>query len=253
MKHLLILLLLLLPINAQAEPIEIEASGSLVWQQSDKTYRAIGDAVAVRGTLTVRADELTAHYDDSTGKNEIQSLVARGNVQINNNGSIATAPAARYDVVAGDMILQGANSNITGQNGDVITAEQEIQFNDKTGKAHAVGSAIITRVDRQLSAQRIDAQFMRDANNEWILQSAKTAGDVVITTGMNTASPSVARGNAGFYDATKNAAMLTGDVKITRGQNQLNGARAEIDMNTGQARLLPSPGQGRVRGLLYQK
>ncbi len=49
-------------------------------------------------------------------------------------------------------------------------------------------------------------------------------------------------------------AELFGAVKITRGQNQLNGGYAEVNLATGVSRLLAAPpggvAEGRVRGLL---
>ncbi len=256
MKHLIILILLLLPINARAaEPVEIEAAGSLVWQQSDKTYRAVGDATAVRGKMNIRADELIAHYVEINGKNEIQRLEAKGNVIINNDGSMASGPYGIYDTVSGDVIMKGQNLKLTAANGDSLTAQQEVQFNDKTGKASALGAPFITRADRTIAAERIDAQFMRDQTGGWALQNATVNQNVIITTGIGTPEPSVAVGSQGFYDAAKGSALLTGDVKIKKGPNQLNGERAEIDMNSGIARLLPGAGGsgGRVKALLYQK
>lgn len=265
MKQIILLLILLLPIKAIAaqtvsaspaapgQPVEIEAAGSLVWQQSDKTYRAIGDATAVRGKLRVRADELIAHYVEANGKNEIQRLEAKGNVQIDNDGNTAVGPYGIYDTVSGDVILQGQNLKLTAPNGDSLTAQQEINFNDRTGKAYAIGAPFLTRADRTIASERIDAQFARDQQGGWALQNAVANQNVIITTGIGTPEPSIASGNQGTYDATKSTALITGDVKIKKGPNQMNGERAEIDMNSGIARLLPSQGTGRVKALLYQK
>jgi lipopolysaccharide export system protein LptA len=44
-------------------------------------------------------------------------------------------------------------------------------------------------------------------------------------------------------------ARLAGDVRITRGQNQLNGQEAEVNMKTGVARLLRGS-DDRVTGLI---
>ena len=52
------------------------------------------------------------------------------------------------------------------------------------------------------------------------------------------------------YNATTEKAILSGDVRITRGQNQLNGARAEVDFKTGVSRMLADGDKGRVKGLL---
>jgi lipopolysaccharide export system protein LptA len=44
-------------------------------------------------------------------------------------------------------------------------------------------------------------------------------------------------------------ARLAGKVRITRGQNQLNGTEAEVNMKTGISRLLAGTGE-RVKGLV---
>ena len=47
-----------------------------------------------------------------------------------------------------------------------------------------------------------------------------------------------ARGREGVYHVDKELATLEGDVKITQGENQLNGDYAEVNMATGLSRLL---------------
>ncbi|MCS6931403.1 MAG: hypothetical protein NZM27_04250, partial [Acetobacteraceae bacterium] len=41
----------------------------------------------------------------------------------------------------------------------------------------------------------------------------------------------------------------TGNVRITRGENQLNGAEAIVDLRAGTARLVAAPGE-RVQGVV---
>ena len=66
-----------------------------------------------------------------------------------------------------------------------------------------------------------------------------------------------ASGDRGVYYVDREFATLTGSVKITREDNQLNGEYAEIDMKAGISRLLPGPpgstSTARVRGLLMPK
>ena len=47
-----------------------------------------------------------------------------------------------------------------------------------------------------------------------------------------------ARGRQGVYHIDRELATLEGDVKITQGENQLDGNYAEVDMATGISRLL---------------
>ncbi len=202
----------------------------------------------------VHADELVAHYIEAKkGENEIQSLEAKGNVKITQDGNVGVGTSANYDMNTGQMVMRGPAANLTGANGDTLSAEQEVQFNDKTGVAHAVGKPVITRPDdRTLRASQIDGQFVKDKDNNWVLQTATATNNVVVTT-----KDSIATGNHGFYDAAKNTALLTGNVKIAKGQNTMTGDRAEINTATGEARLLPAEvaagaTKGRVRAILYQ-
>ena len=58
-----------------------------------------------------------------------------------------------------------------------------------------------------------------------------------------------ARGDQGIYYVKEELAILTGQVRITQGETQLNGQRAEVNLATGVSRLLPTEG-GRVQGQL---
>ncbi len=50
-----------------------------------------------------------------------------------------------------------------------------------------------------------------------------------------------ARGREGTYFVDRELATLEGDVKITQGENQLDGNYAEVNMATGISRLLGAP------------
>ena len=48
----------------------------------------------------------------------------------------------------------------------------------------------------------------------------------------------IVTGDRGIYVPDTGMAVLVGNVRITRGQNQLDGAEAEVNMKTGVARLV---------------
>jgi lipopolysaccharide export system protein LptA len=81
------------------------------------------------------------------------------------------------------------------------------------------------------------------------MRTVKADGNVRIST-----PTEFARGAGGVYYVTEQLATLTGAVKITRGESQLNGEYAEVDLEAGVSRLLGAPpgqpGDARVRGLL---
>ena len=73
-------------------------------------------------------------------------------------------------------------------------------------------------------------------------------GNVVIVTPNETVQAA-----RGVYRIATETASLEGPVMITRGENQINGCRALVNMKTGVSRILscePGTGGGRVRGLL---
>jgi len=76
------------------------------------------------------------------------------------------------------------------------------------------------------------------------LQRVEAFGHVAINTPTETVT-----GDRGIYVAETGLARLGGNVRITRGQNQLNGSDAEVDLNTGVSRLLAG-NTGRVAGLV---
>jgi lipopolysaccharide export system protein LptA len=76
------------------------------------------------------------------------------------------------------------------------------------------------------------------------LQKVEAYGHVSIRTAVDTVT-----GDRGVYVPETGIARLAGQVRITRGQNQLNGAEAEVNLKTGVARLL-SGSAGRVQGLM---
>jgi lipopolysaccharide export system protein LptA len=64
-----------------------------------------------------------------------------------------------------------------------------------------------------------------------------------------------ARGDAAFYDATKDTVTMTGDVIAVQGQNVLRGSRMVFNTKTGEGQMQgQSTGRnksGRVRGVFY--
>jgi lipopolysaccharide export system protein LptA len=57
------------------------------------------------------------------------------------------------------------------------------------------------------------------------------------------------RGDRGVYLPDTGMARIVGHVRITHGQNQLNGPAADVNMKTGIAHLISLPG-ARVEGLI---
>ena len=52
--------------NDPDKPIEVTADQGIEWQQNDKLFIARGNAKAKQDDMSVTADELTAHYRETT-------------------------------------------------------------------------------------------------------------------------------------------------------------------------------------------
>ena len=87
---------------------------------------------------------------------------------------------------------------------------------------------------------------IRDRTGKRNIDRIDAFGNVLVSTGSE-----IARSNEGVYNPQTEIATLCGNVKITRGKNQLNGACAEVNLKTGRSRLL---GRGqRVKGIFEPK
>ena len=258
-RGLLTLLLfsaLALPAAAQTqgsgkEPIEITADKSLEWHRTELQYVADGNAMVKQGTTTIKADRITADYRSTAQSSmDIYRMTATGNVSIDDRGNVATGDRLVYDVDTGLATLTGQDLTMISPE-QTVTARDMFEYTVAAGKIRAIGDAKVVRGGDTLYADTLTAFLVQDAQGQNTLDRVEGDGHVKITTATETLT-----GNRGLYRAADNTAIVTGAVKITRGQNVLTGERAEIDLTTSISRLFGSSiedGQtgGRVRGVFY--
>ncbi|MDJ0944054.1 MAG: LptA/OstA family protein [Kiloniellales bacterium] len=227
-------------------PLEINADQGIEWRRDQRTYVASGNARATRGDLELFADVLTAHYRDAPdGSSEIYKITANGNVRIVSPNEEARGDRGAYDVDNGVVVLLGENLRLTTPE-EVITARDSLEYWEQKQMAVARGEALAKREDRQISADVLAAHYQPGADEKLELQRIEAYGNVEVETDRE-----YARGDRGTYFVDKELATLQGTVKITRGQNQMNGDYAEVDLTTGVSRLLSS-GSG-VKGMILPK
>ena len=104
--------------------------------------------------------------------------------------------------------------------------------------------AIVVGSDGRLRADILTAHIAKGGKRD--IDQIDAFGNVLVSTGSE-----IARGDEGVYNPQTEIATLCGNVKITRGKNQLNGACAEVNLKTGRSRLV---GSGRrVKGIFEPK
>ena len=228
-----------------AQALEIEASQSLEWLSGENAYVARGNAKMRQGELEVSADTLTANYRElADGKTEVWRVVADGDVVIATPTQRALGDRGVYDIATDVFTLTGSDLRLETET-ETITARDSIEYWKTDQVAVARGNARAMRGTDQIDADELKAQLEEDAGGELTIRNLAAVGNVVITTPTD-----VARGDRGVFDRESNTATLSGSVRLTRGQNQLNGDYAEVNLSTGVSRLLAQPGEtGRVQGL----
>jgi len=265
------------------QPVEIFADQGIEWHQDASAYVARGNARAIRGDTTVYGETLIAYYRKApagapaTGPGaagsgtQIYRVDADGNVRIVSATGTAYGDHAVYDVDKGILVMTGSNLRLVTER-ETITSRDTLEYWQQDDMAVARGKAVAVSDDKKIAADILTAYFLKQDETAAPTNGNKAApakprpaqpaasgsrganpapgadsnldrmyayGNVVITT-----PEEVAIGNRGVYNARTGIAVLTGSVKITRDQNQLNGDAAEVNLNTNVSRIIAAPGAG---------
>ncbi|MDH3475030.1 MAG: LptA/OstA family protein [Rhodospirillales bacterium] len=230
-------------------PIEILADQGIEWRRSEKLYIARGNASAKRGDFTVFADVLTAYYRERRdGSSEIYRIDAVGKVRMQSPNETAYSDNGVYDADRGLLLLRGDDLRFITQQ-EVIRARDTLEYWETEEVAVARGDASAVREDREIMADVLTAYFTPNVNQELEMTTLKADGNVRVKTPRE-----FAQGDSGVYYIEHELVTLTNNVKLTRGENQMNGEYAEVNLETGISRMLGGPpgqtGDTRVRSLL---
>ncbi|MEQ8505588.1 MAG: LptA/OstA family protein [Rhodospirillales bacterium] len=225
-------------------PIEIFADNGIEWQQDNLVFLAKGNAKAIRGQVTVLADQLTAFYTERPdGTTDIYRLDADGKVKIKSTNQVASGDKAVYDVTRETLVLSGGKPNLVTPD-TVITANQQLEYWEQRQMAVARGKAEAIKDKRRVRADVLAAFFRKAKSGETKVYRVDAYDNVSVLTDRDRAY-----GNRGVYNVETGIVTLTGSVRIERGKNELQGCKAEVNLNTGISRLFSCPG-GRTKGTL---
>jgi lipopolysaccharide export system protein LptA len=274
---------------SQGGPVDITATDGIEWRQAEQVVIARGNARAVRGNVAVDADRLLARYRPQaqagqeagqagnnpgaatppptaggadqalSGGSEIWRLEAEGRVRITSATDIARGDRAVYDMDQAVLVLTGRALSLTTAQ-QVITASDSLEYWSDRRMAVARGNAVVVdnAEGRRITADTLVTYFLdegaprpvarpageQDVPGAGRLDRVEAFSNVEIRTPTD-----VVRGSRGVYSAATGMARLLGQVRITRGDNQLNGQEAIVNLRTGVARLVSAPG-ARVQGLI---
>lgn len=214
------------------EPLEINADDGIEWRRDEQTYIARGNARAARGELEVFADIMIASYRESEkSATDIYRIDVQGNVRIVSPNEVVYGENGVYDVENGIMVLTGDNLRLTSGN-DVLTARDSLEYWERKQIAVARGDAVAIREDKRVRGDVLTAHFTQEPGENLELTRVDAFGNVQVAT-----ETEFARGDNGQYFVKEELATLTGNVKITQGENQMNGDAAEVNLATGVSKI----------------
>ena len=123
--------------------------------------------------------------------------------------------------------LKGHNSNAP-----VDVQADRIEVQDKADRAIFAGNVHVVQAELTLDTPRLTVAYSggQGANKNVQIRRLDAAGGVVVK------SPSeTAKGDFGIYDLDRKLITLIGNVQLNREQNQVNGSRLVIDLDSGRA------------------
>ncbi|MCE2565962.1 LptA/OstA family protein [Komagataeibacter sp. FNDCF1] len=208
------------------------------------------------------------------GASEVYRLEALGHVHSFNMNDQAWGDRAVYDVDQAILVMTGQHLKMTTPQ-DILTARDVLEYHSHEHMSVARGNATMTTSDgRQIRAdvlvgydrpkdQRshprrewndthpdgkkdtpVDTADDRPAPGAGTIDHVDAFGHIVIRTRTETVT-----GDRGVYVPDTGIARLVGNVHITRGENQVSGTSAIVNMHTDIATLTDNPGS-RVSGLV---
>jgi lipopolysaccharide export system protein LptA len=215
---------------------------------------------------------------DDTGDNEIYRLEAEGHVHIYTQTDQAQGDHAVYDIDQAVLVLTGHDLKLTTPT-QVMTARDSMEWWSQKHMGVGRGDAVVVTSDGRRIAADVLVGYTTDPNAppapgappppkpkpaatpaapgaatgsaptdplmaSGKLQRVEAFGHVVLRTQVDTV-----RGDRGVYVPDTSIARVAGHVRITRGDNELNGNEAETNLKTGISRLISAPGT-RVEGLV---
>jgi lipopolysaccharide export system protein LptA len=203
-----------------------------------------------------------------TGANEIYRLEADGHVKIFTATDLAIGDKAIYDIDQAVLLMTGNGMSVTTPN-QVMTARDTMEYWSQKHMAVGRGLAqVVTSDGRRINGDVLVAYTQPDQpagqppppkpatatpapgkTTDPLLSSGKLQrvegfGHVQVRT-----ATEIITGDRGVYVSDTGIARIAGNVKITRGQNELQGDEALVNMHTGISTMVRDPGK-RVEGLV---
>ncbi|HUB13470.1 MAG TPA: LptA/OstA family protein [Acetobacteraceae bacterium] len=250
--------------------VTVTADRLIAWYR-----KKAGAAPGTAAQPPAQSDQAGVAGDADTGGNEVYRVQAEGNVHIYTQTDQVWGDRATYDLDQAVLVVTGRHLKLATPK-DMLTARDDLEYWSQRHMAVARGDAVVVTNDgRRLQGDTLvayttdtqtapggrttqqaaaatpvaDRQGAPGSQDDPLMSSGKLQkvdvfGHVLVRTVTDTVT-----GDRAVYVPDSGIARVAGNVHITRGQNQLDGSEAIVNMKTGISRLLAA-NDGRVQGLL---
>ncbi len=259
--------------RAVRDNVTVTADRLIAWYRKKSGAASSGASSAAQPAQPAQPVQAGLEGDTDTGGNEVYRVRAEGNVHIFTQTDQVQGDVATYDLDQAVLVITGHNLKLTTPT-QVLTARDDMEYWSQRHMAVARGDAVaVTNDGRRLQADTLvaytttapatpgqaapvatpvaakpgaPASTPDPLTSSGKLEKVEAYGHVVVRTVTDTVT-----GDRAVYVPDTGIARVAGQVRITRGDNQLNGSEAEVNLKTGISRLLAG-NAGRVHGLVVQ-
>ncbi len=245
--------LLILSPATQAQYMNLTADKEVEWDSLAQKMTAVGNAIASKKDLQIRADKMTAYYAKNSSaakKSSITEVHAAGNVIVTTPKAKAYGQTMDYDLTKDSVVLKGAPAKIQTEK-ETITAKDNITYYPAQEKAVALGNVIATdKQNNKIYSDKMVAFFEKNSQTgNMEMNKIEIYDNIKIVTDNATVTA-----DKGMYLPQTGVIKLYDHVLIDQQGNKLRGDFAETNLNTGKSRIIAGKtSQGRVSGVFKQK
>ena len=157
-------------------------------------------------------------------------------MRMRSSGIILAITAAAASAAWAQVKQEQPTSALKGHNTNapVDVTSERIEVQERADRALFTGNVHVTQGDMTLDTPRLTVAYSNNAatpgSTNVQINRLDAAGGVVVRDPSETA-----KGDFGVYDLDRKLITLIGNVQLTRDNNQVNGARLVIDLNSGRA------------------
>lgn len=250
--YLALLSFVVCTLPVRAEDMELTADNRVEWHQQKQKIVAVGNAVATRKDLRVRADTMSADYKKlpPDNKTQITAVHARGSVIMSSTRADAFGDTLDYDLGKDSMLLRGAPAKVKTET-ETITATDGITYYPNAQKAIAVGNVRADNGKDKVFGDKMIAYFepKSPTDNALEMKRVEIYGNVKIINADTTVWA-----DKGIYHPQTGIVQLYEHITIEQNGNRLHGDYAQSDLNSGISKIMAGKtSKQRVTGVFKEK